>query len=80
MLTEWVAPVLIYEYGMGGACDFVAGLGYTDTQEAKREILGHLPVWAEFRVDEGARRPYPPVSPLGPPAPLVAKGVLEKNP
>lgn len=37
--------------GQGGAYDFVAGLGYTDTQEARREISDHLPVWAEFRID-----------------------------
>lgn len=35
----------------GGAYDFVAGLGYTDTQAAKRDLSDHLPVWAEFRID-----------------------------
>ena len=37
--------------GNGGAYDFVAGLGYTDTQAAKRDLSDHLPVWAEFRID-----------------------------
>jgi hypothetical protein len=37
--------------GRGGAYDFVAGLGYTDTQQAKSEISDHLQVWAEFRID-----------------------------
>jgi hypothetical protein len=37
--------------GKGGAYDFVAGLGYADTQQAKVEISDHLPVWAEFRTD-----------------------------
>ena len=37
--------------GNGGAYDFVAGLGYTDFQQAKREVSDHLPVWAEFRIN-----------------------------
>ncbi len=37
--------------GKGSAYDFVAGLGYTDTQQARSEISDHLPVWAEFRID-----------------------------
>ncbi len=30
--------------GKGGVYDFVVGLGYTDTQQAKNEISDHLPV------------------------------------
>ena len=37
--------------GKGGAYDFVAGLGYTEEQQAGSEISDHLPVWAGFRID-----------------------------
>jgi exonuclease III len=37
--------------GNADAYDFIAGLGFTSTQEARKEISDHLPVWAEFRTD-----------------------------
>lgn len=37
--------------GRGNAYDFVGGLGYTSTQQARGEISDHLPVWAEFGID-----------------------------
>ena len=37
--------------GRGDAYDFVRGLGYTSSLDAKRDISDHLPVWAEFRID-----------------------------
>ena len=37
--------------GKGNALDFMKDLGYTKTQQAKKEISDHVPVWAEFRVD-----------------------------